>query len=100
MEIVQDYSMNFNPLMKVNFNGGDLTSDAGMLLYKSFDHKLGLSPTIKEHLVVNDNVIHRDHPNSDVVIQKIYQHIGGYHTDDHAVDLHGEPFVNLQINPA
>jgi hypothetical protein len=93
MNSLQEYSMNFNPRMKVNFTGGDLTSDAGMLLYKSFDHKLGLSQTVKELLVVNDNVIHRDHPNSDVVIQKIYQHIGGYHTDDHADDLHAEPLL-------
>lgn len=93
MEIVQEYSMNFNPRMKVNFTGGDLTSDAGLLLYKSFDHRLGLSQTVEEQLVVNDNAIHRDHPNSDVVIQKIYQHIGGYHTDDHADDLHAEPLL-------
>jgi hypothetical protein len=52
--------MNFNPRMKVNFDGGDLTSDAGLLLYKSFDHKLGFSKTVKQRLVVNDNVIHRD----------------------------------------
>jgi hypothetical protein len=38
-------------------------------------------------------VVHRDHPNSDVVIQKIYQHIGGYHTDDHADDLQAEPLL-------
>jgi hypothetical protein len=68
--------------MKVNFNGGDLTSGAGLLLYKSFDHKLGFSQTIKEHLVANDSVIHRDHPNADVVIQKVYQHGRGYHADD------------------
>jgi hypothetical protein len=93
MSILQEYSMNFNPRMKVNFDGGDLTSDAGLLLYKSFDHKLGFSKTVKELLVVNDNVIHRDHPNSDVVIQKIYQHVAGYHTDDHADDLYAEPLL-------
>ncbi|MBA3924077.1 MAG: IS1380 family transposase [Nostocaceae cyanobacterium] len=93
MSILQEYSLNFNPRMKVNFEGGDLTSDAGLLLYKSFDHKLGFSKTVKELLVVNDNVIHRDHPNSDVVIQKIYQHVAGYHTDDHADDLQAEPLL-------
>jgi len=97
---VQEYRMNFNPLMKVNFNGGDLTSDAGLLLYKSFDYKLGLSQTIKELLVVNDSVVHRDHPNADVVIQKIYQHVGGYHTDDHADDLHAEPLLTSILDKA
>ncbi|WP_379140267.1 transposase [Paenibacillus sp. sgz500992] len=91
MTSLQEYKMNSNPVMKVNFKGGDLTSDAGLLLYKSFDHKLGLSQTIKEQLVVHDNVVHRDHPNADVVIQKLYQHVSGYHPDDHADDLHAEP---------
>lgn len=100
MTTLQEYRMNFNPLMKVNFNGGDLTSDAGLLLYKSFDHKLGLSEAVKKLLVVNDSVIHRDHPNADVVIQKVYQHIGGYHTDNHADHLHAEPMLTLLLEKA
>lgn len=47
MKSVQEYNMNFNPRMKVNFEGRDLTSDAGLLLYKEFDHKLRLSETVK-----------------------------------------------------
>jgi hypothetical protein len=93
MASVQEYGMNFNPRMKMNFNGGDLTSDAGLLLYKEFDHKLGLSQTIKQLLVVDDPIHHRDQPNSDVALQKIYQHLCGYHTDDHADDLSHEPLL-------
>ncbi len=59
----------------MNFEGGDLTSDVGLLLYKEFDHKLGLSETVRKLLVVQDTVLHRDHPNSDVVLQKLYQHL-------------------------
>ena len=35
MNSVQEWTMKFNPKMKVNFAGGDLTSDAGLLLYSS-----------------------------------------------------------------
>ena len=35
--------MIFNPKVKINFNGGELTSDAGLLAYREFDQKLGLS---------------------------------------------------------
>lgn len=93
MKSLQECSMNFNPRMKVNFDGGDLTSDAGLLLYKEFDHKLGLSETVRQMLVVHDPVWHRDHPNHDVVLQKLYQHLAGYHTDDHADDLAMEPLL-------
>ena len=93
MNSVQEILMNFNPRMKLNFDGGNLTSDAGLLLYKEFDHKIGLSDAVQNLLVVQDPVLHRDHPNSEVVLQKVYQHIAGYHTDDHADDLAVEPLL-------
>ncbi|ATF13773.1 transposase [Brevibacillus porteri] len=68
----QELRMNFNSRMKVNFDGGDLTSDAGLLLYKEFDHQVGLSKTVKQILVVDDPVHHRNHPNDEVVLLKIY----------------------------
>lgn len=97
MASVQELRMNFNPRMKVNFEGGDLTSDAGLLLYKEFDHKIGLSEAVKQYLVVDDPIHHRDHPNDDVVLQKIYQHVAGYHTDDHADDLCHEPLLTAML---
>ena len=93
MESVQEYKTNFNPRMKINFDGGDLTSDAGLLLYKEFDHHLGLSEAVREQIIVHDPVAHRDHTNSDVVMQKVYQHLAGYHTDDHADDLATDPLL-------
>ncbi|RFA34257.1 hypothetical protein CAI16_11755 [Virgibacillus dokdonensis] len=77
--------------MKVNFDGGNLTSDAGLLLYKEFDEKIGLSQSIQATFQVNDSVHHRKHSNDEVVIQKIYQHITCCHTDDHADELKHEP---------
>ena len=38
--------------IKVNFNGGDITSDAGVLLLKSTDQKINLSPRIAK--ILND----------------------------------------------
>ncbi|WP_077296824.1 IS1380 family transposase, partial [Virgibacillus pantothenticus] len=91
MKSVTEKSLNFNKMIKVNFDGGNLTSDAGLLLYKEFDEKIGLSQSIQETFQVNDSVHHRKHSNDEVIIQKIYQHITGYHTDDHADELKHEP---------
>ncbi len=93
MNSVQEWTMKFSPRMRVNFAGGDLTSDAGLLLYKEFDHRIGLSDALRNQLVVHVPVLHRDHPNNDVVLQKVYQHIAGYHTDDQADDLVMEPLL-------
>ena len=47
-------SLNFKKNLKINFKGGNLTSDAGLILYKEFDEKIGFSKTIKDNLEVED----------------------------------------------
>ncbi|HHU19967.1 MAG TPA: IS1380 family transposase, partial [Bacilli bacterium] len=49
-------------------------------------------------LQVKDSVDHPEHPNPDVVIQKIYQHLAGYHTDDHADELKHEPMFTTILD--
>ncbi|WP_047152870.1 IS1380 family transposase [Aneurinibacillus tyrosinisolvens] len=91
MKSVTEKSMDYNKRIKINFEGGNLTSDAGLLLYKEFDEKIGFSQTIRQMLKIKDPVSHHTHTNEDVMIQKIYQHLVGYHTDDHADELKNEP---------
>jgi hypothetical protein len=81
-------SLNFNSKIKINFEGRNLTSDAGLILYKEFDEKIGFTKTIKENLYIEDSSANgRFHKNEDIAIQRIYQKIGGYNTDDHADEL-------------
>lgn len=91
MNSLCEESMNFNKKVKINFDGGDLTSDSGILLYKEFDEKIGFSETIKANLNLEDEIKHRKHTNEDIVLQKIYQNIAGYHTDDNADKLRVDP---------
>jgi len=46
---------------------------------------------------VQDPVEHRKHSNSALVVQKVYQHLAGYHTDDHADDLCVEPLLTAVL---
>ena len=48
-------SLNFKKNLKINFKGGNLTSDAGLILYKEFDEKIGFSKTIKDNIYVEDS---------------------------------------------
>ncbi len=91
MNSLNEKSMKFNEKVKINFYGGNLSSDSGLLIYKEFDKKIGFSKVIKENLKIQDNVKHRKHKNEDIVIQKIYQSIAGYHTDDSADELRVDP---------
>jgi hypothetical protein len=61
MTSLNDQSLDFNRQIKVNFDGGDLTNDAGLLLYKEFDEKMGLSQLIQSMVVLNDPVQHDVH---------------------------------------
>jgi hypothetical protein len=92
MNSLNEKALNFNRKVKIDFEGGDLTSDTGLLLYKEFDDKIGFSQTIKENLYVEDNSANaRTHKNEDIVTQRIYQRIAGYNTDDHADELRNDP---------
>ena len=43
MNILKDTTLKSNPYLKINFDGGDLSSDAGLLMIKEFAEKLVLS---------------------------------------------------------
>ena len=40
-------SLNSNSQIKINFDGGDLSSDSGLLLIKEFVSKIGIDKLIK-----------------------------------------------------
>jgi len=90
MDTIQEIRMNFKSRIKINFDGGNLTSDSGMLLYKYFDEKIGFSKEIKNNVEIEDNTEHRKHNNSEVILQKIYQNTAGYHADDDADELRSD----------
>ena len=98
MNILLQKHLNFNRRFKINFDGGDLTSDAGLLLYKEFDEKIGFSYLIKKYLNQIDVNKFRIHSSVAIIIQKIYQHIAGYHVDDDADELRNEPIFKAILN--
>jgi len=88
--ILSEIDLNCKSNGKLNFDGGKLTSDSGVLLYKEFDEKLGFSKEIRKTVNINDNVNHRLHENVDVILQRIYQNAAGYHADDDADNLRSD----------
>ena len=90
MDTIPEMSMNFKSKIKMNFDGGKLTSDSGMLLYKLFDKKIGFSNEIRNSINIKDDIDHRKHENEDVIMQRIYQNAAGYHADYDANDLRSD----------
>ena len=61
MSIVNTLSLESNRQIKINFNGGDLSSDAGLLLIKEFACKLGFVNILKKEIKTNDSASFRFH---------------------------------------
>lgn len=97
MNSILNNNLKFNSNIKFNFDGGDLTSDAGILLIKEFDYKLGFSEAIRNYFKISKDDSIRYHTNSDLVIQRIYQHILGYYSDDSCDDLRLEPLLTRAL---
>ena len=51
MSIVNTLSLESNRQIKINFNGGDLSSDAGLLLIKEFVSKLGIDRSFQAKFI-------------------------------------------------
>ena len=61
MNIVNTLSLESNRKIKINFDGGDLSSDAGLLLIKEFVSKLGIDKFFGQSFKTNDSALLRYH---------------------------------------
>ena len=57
MSIVNTFSLQSNRQIKINFDGGDLSSDAGLLLIKEFISRLGIERILNRSFKTNDPVL-------------------------------------------
>jgi len=86
-----DTVLESNRYLKVNFNGGDLSSDAGLLLLKEFISKMRFDHLLKQRFQTNDNANFRIHKDDENLLQAIYQLFAAYFEDDCADELTNDP---------
>ena len=91
MNILNNTSLESNKRVKINFGGGDLSSDAGLLLIKEFAAKTGLTSLIEKLFKTNGTTRRQHHKDSENLLQMIFQIIAGYFEDDCADELTSEP---------
>ena len=97
MAIISETVLESNKKIRVNFDGGNLSSDGGLLLLKEFYHKLGVNSLLRNRFRTTDTAsfrIHKDHEN---LLQMLYQITGAYFQDDHADSLRNDPVLNAVI---
>ena len=95
MDILNTISLESNSQIKINFDGGDLSSDAGLLLFKEFLFKIGAVKLVNRMFKTNDTAWFRIHKDDTNLMQVIYQIISSYFEDDCADELTNEPVMTV-----
>lgn len=86
-----------NKSLKFNFSGGDLTSDAGLILFHEFMAKLGFDQLIQSLFRTNDTASYRIHTDTQNLMQMIYQIFCAYFEDNCADELSNDPVMKAML---
>jgi DDE family transposase len=72
------FQFTFNGFLKVAFQGSHVTSDAGLLLVRELDERLGLATLIAEHLSDSRQGLNTQFRVIDLLRQSVYSRLAGY----------------------
>src|SRR5437867_10269539 len=85
----------FNPQLRVEFRGATVTSDAGLLLPRELDERLGLSTLSERHLSDPRTGRNSQFPLGDLFRQSIYSRLAGYEDTNDAERLAEDPTFRM-----
>ena len=90
-ECYSQLGFGFQPKLVVDFAGGTLTTDAGLLLVREFDEQLGLSADVVSRLTDTRDARYVTHELAALVRQRLYQIAAGYEDVNDADRLRHDP---------
>ena len=88
------FQLSFNPSLKVDFQGSQVTSDAGLILVRELDERLGFSELIEGHLA-DSRGKNMQLPLADLLRQSVYSRLAGYEDVNDAERLSQDPAFRL-----
>ena len=90
-QCVTQLALSFQPKIVLDFNGGEITTDSGLLLLRQFDAQLAL--TNKLNGIFNDwrHPVFIEHHTHEMLCQRIYQIAAGYEDCNDANTLRIDP---------
>lgn len=98
MATLQEKHVKFNSKMVVSNTGGNLSSDAGLILVKEFMNSLGFYSFAKQFLHFNEDRIYWTHDNISLLEQLLFQLIAGYSADSSVNLLKEDPIFRLVLD--
>ena len=93
------FQFTFNGFLKVTFQGSRVTSDAGLILVRELDERLGLATLISEHLSDSRQGLNTQFGLVDLLRQSVYSRLAGYEDLTDAVRVSADPTFRLIGSP-
>ena len=84
--------------LTVNFSGGDITSEGGLLLLKEFENKLKLVKRAVDCIKDKRNPAYTSYTTEELFIQRFYSCLAGYEDCNDAKDLRKDPTIKAVVN--
>ena len=95
----EPFQFAFNGFLKVAFQGSRITSDAGLILVRELDERLGLATLISEHLSDSRQGLNTQFSLVDLLRQSVYSRLAGYEDLNDAVRVSADPTFRLIGSP-
>ena len=95
----EPFQFTFNGFLKVAFQGSRVTSDAGLILVRELDERLGLEAIIAEHLTDSRHGLNTQFRVADLLRQSVYSRLAGYEDLNDAARLSTDPTFRLIGSP-
>lgn len=90
-QIVEQLGFGFQPKLRIDFEGGTITSDAGLTLIREFDHRLGLTADVTARITDDRDQRYVTHDMATLIRQRSYQIVAGYEDANDADRLKDDP---------
>lgn len=98
MARLYEKQVHFNKKLKISHGGGNLSSDAGLILVKEFMDSIGFSKLAHQVLTFNDKRNYWTHDNISLLEHFLFQLIAGYPADSSTNLLKEDPVFQLILN--
>ena len=95
----QAFQLTFNGFLKVAFHGTRVTSDAGLILVRELDERLGLATLISELLSDSRQGVNTQFSLADLPRQSVYSRLAGSEDFNDAVRVSADPTFRLIGSP-
>ena len=81
------FSFRHNREIRLDFEGGEITSDAGLIALREFDHRIGFTESLVACLRDDRHQSYVTHELLQLIIQRVYGIVAGYEDQNDADKL-------------